>query len=66
LIGDCQLSSMLMMDVSMVTMILMCKKVWILWLSSFYDLVYTWIQERLLKQWYTLVIWLPRECWSCP
>jgi hypothetical protein len=27
LIGDCQLSSMLMMDVSMVTMILMCKKV---------------------------------------
>jgi hypothetical protein len=57
----CVLISRLTMDKLMVTIVIMCRKPSTLWPSSFYGLVYMWIQQRL-KQWYTLVMLHPRVC----
>jgi hypothetical protein len=47
----------------MVTMIVTCKKVWILWQSSFYDLLgLATHNPTKTKAMIYLVIWFPREC----
>ncbi len=50
---------MLTTDELMATIVIMCRKPLTSWPSSFYGLVYIWIQQRL-KQWYTLVVLHPR------